>query len=43
MVIQNTYLNLSNIVHTDFESGRVIQAGGATDLGITESRKIVAW
>ena len=35
MVIQNTYLNLSNIVLTDFELGRVIQTIGAADPGIT--------
>ena len=35
MVIQNTYPNLSNIVHTDFELGRVIQTVGAADPGIT--------
>ena len=37
MVIQNTYLNLSNIVHTDFELGRVIQTVGSADPGITEN------
>ena len=36
MVIQNTYPNLSNIVHTDFELDRVIQTLGAADPGITE-------
>ena len=35
MVIQNTYPNLSNIVHTDFELGRVIQTVTAADCGIT--------
>ena len=35
MVIQNTYPNLSNIVHTDFELGRVIQTMTAADPGIT--------
>ena len=35
MVIQNTYSNLSNIVHTDFELGRVIQTVTAADPGIT--------
>ena len=35
MVIQNTYPNLSNIVHTDFELGRVIQTVTAADPGIT--------
>ena len=35
MVIPNTYPNLSNIVHTDFELGRVIQTVGAADPGIT--------
>ena len=35
MVIQNTYPNLSNIVHTDLELGRVIQTVGAADPGIT--------
>ena len=37
MVIQNTYPNLSNIVHTDFELGRVIQTVTAADPGITGS------
>ena len=36
MVIQNTYSNLSNIVHTDFELGRVIQTVTAADCGITD-------
>ena len=36
MVIQNTYPNLSNIVHTDFELGRVIQTVTAADPGITD-------
>ena len=36
MVIQNTCLNLSNIVHTDFELDRVIQTVVAVDPGITE-------
>ena len=36
MVIQNTCPNLSNIVHTDFELGRVIQTVGSADPGITE-------
>ena len=35
MVTQNTYPNLSNIVHTDFELGRVIQTVTAADPGIT--------
>ena len=35
MVIQNTYPHLSNIVHTDFELGRVMQTVGAADPGIT--------
>ena len=35
MVIQNTFQNLSNIVRTDFELGRVIQTVGAADPGIT--------
>ena len=35
MVIQDTYPNLSNIVHTDFELGRVIQTVGSADPGIT--------
>ena len=35
MVIQNTYPNLSNIVHTDFELGRVMYTVAAADLGIT--------
>ena len=35
MVIQNTYPNLSNIVHTDFELGRVIQTVTAADPAIT--------
>ena len=38
MVIQNTYPNLSNIVHTDFELGRVIQTVTAADCGITGLR-----
>ena len=38
MVIQNTYPNLSNIVHTDFELGRVIQTVTAADCGITAER-----
>ena len=36
MVITNTYPYLSNIVHTDFELGRVIQTVAATDPGITD-------
>ena len=36
MVILNTYPNLSNIVHTDFELGRVIQTVVGADPGITE-------
>ena len=36
LVIQNTYPNLSNIVHTDFELGRVISTVVAADPGITE-------
>ena len=35
MVIQNTCPNLSNIVHTDFELGRVIQTVVGADPGIT--------
>ena len=35
MMIPNTCPNLSNIVHTDFESDRVIQTVGAADPGIT--------
>ena len=35
MVILNTYPNLSNIVHTDFELGRVIQTVVGADPGIT--------
>ena len=35
MVMKNTYPNLSNIVHTDFELGRVIQTVTAADPGIT--------
>ena len=35
MVIPNTYPSLSNIVHTDFELGRVIQTVVAADPGIT--------
>ena len=35
MVIPNTCPNLSNIVHTDFELGRVIQTVTASDPGIT--------
>ena len=35
MVIPNTCPNLSNIVHTDFELGRVIETVGAADPGIT--------
>ena len=38
MVIQNTCPNLSNIVHTDFELGRVIQTVVGADPGITERR-----
>ena len=34
-MIPNTCPNLSNIVHTDFESDRVIQTVGAADPGIT--------
>ena len=34
MMTQNTYTNLSNIVHTDFELDRVIQTVGAADPGI---------
>ena len=37
MVIQNTYPNLSNIVHTDFELGRVMYTVVAADPGITVS------
>ena len=40
MVIQNTYPNLSNIVHTDFELGRVIQTVGAADPGITDQLEV---
>ena len=36
MVIQNIYPNLSNIVHTDFELGRVMCTVAAADPGITE-------
>ena len=36
MVIPNTYPSLSNIVHTDFELGRVMCTVAATDPGITE-------
>ena len=35
MVIQNTYPNLSNIVHTDSELGRVMYTVAAADPGIT--------
>ena len=38
MVIPNTYPNLSNIVHTDFELGRVIQTMAAADPGITVAK-----
>ena len=38
MVIQNTYPNLSNIVHTDFELGRVIQTVTAADPAITDNK-----
>ena len=38
MVIQNTYPNLSNIVHTDFELGRVMYTVAAADPGITEGQ-----
>jgi hypothetical protein len=41
MVIQNTCPNLSNIVHTDFELGRVIQTVGGADPGITVVSVIV--
>ena len=34
MVIPKTCPNLSNIVHTDFELGRVTQTVGAADPGI---------
>ena len=34
-MIQNTYPNLSNIVHTDFELGRVMYTVAAADPGIT--------
>jgi hypothetical protein len=40
MVIPNTCPNLSNIVHTDFELGRVIQTVTAADPGITELRRL---
>jgi hypothetical protein len=36
MVIPNTCQNLSNIVHTDFELGQVIQTVTAADPRITE-------
>ena len=36
MVTQNTYPNLSNIVHTDFELGWAIQTVIAADPGITK-------
>ena len=36
MVIPNTCPNLSNIVHADFELGRVIQIVIAADPGITK-------
>ena len=36
MVIPNTCPNLSDIVQTDFELGRVIQTVAAADPGITE-------
>ena len=35
MVIPNTYPSLSNIVHTDFELGRVMCTVAAADPGIT--------
>ena len=35
MVIQNAYPNLSNIVPTDFELGRVMYTVIAADLGVT--------
>ena len=38
MVIPNTYPSLSNIVHTDFELGRVMCTVAAADPGITEVR-----
>ena len=34
VVMKNTYPNLSDIVHTDFELDRVIQTIDAADLGI---------
>ena len=37
MVITNTFPNLGNIFHTDFELDRVIQAVTAADPGITVS------
>ena len=37
MVIESTYPNLSNIVHTDFELDRVIQTVAAVDPGIQYS------
>ena len=36
MVIPNTYPSLSNIVHTDFELGRVMCTVAAADPGITD-------
>ena len=39
MVIPNTYPNLSNIVHTDFELSRVMSAVTAADPGITEGAR----
>jgi len=41
MVIQNTCPNLSNIVHTDFELGRVIQTVVGVDPGITVRLNII--
>ena len=40
MVILNTCPNLSNIVHTDFELGRVIQTVTAADCGITDRIRV---
>ena len=39
MVIPNTYPSLSNIVHTDFELGRVMYTVTAADPGVLISPK----
>ena len=41
MVMQNTYPNLSNIVHTDFELDRVMYTVVAADPGITALEPVI--